>query len=489
MKRARDGESDCEPIHKKVKYGSFEEFVMSMFSVSSPPGLVEVALKIERREPDAPVVMSGAGAKERAVRLREETYAGAPIMAMCRRRNAEISWEYCVGRYDYMMRRERFDGCSWNEVMLGPCKLVLDVDAAYSGGALGTALHRSLASLRVLISAIGARMDEDFGRSGCGKALILDGSRRGKLSHHVVFSGVAFDGIVQAGCYLCRAIALCPRELLEGGEMALAGLDTNIYSEGHGLRTYFSAKPGCPASRLVVHGMTEQVFSPEVLSLSLVCMFDAGDLRCARVEDIQSLQESKWYALAMERRRSLSGGERAPARRVGPPQRPSELMDLTGSALASEFFQIVGALARARDLGFTHKSTYRKRCCMSSFGVRAPPGQADPMGPSFSLEVSGPYCAVHKKFHENAKTKTYFYFPFSDEVSARKLLGERFSLERVKTHKAFRVYYRCNYRDPGARCVLLDAGRCAGSRERFEKFHRKLLAHLRNSGFGPQSVT
>ena len=495
MKRKWDGFGDL-PLYKRAKHNKMEDYLSTRFLNVSTSDLSVSQKILQRNEPPETIEFSGQHSRSDAMNVRAEKFVGCAMFGkqeIASFQRKETYWKYLLTKYESIARAENFRKSSYHEVMLGPSKLVIDVDMKKSSEDFTRDHRTSIDCLRSLTGAICRELKADFGiecswpkvSGRTSGVIVLDGSRREKLSFHVVFSRAIFENTVQAGCYLCKVLASCPEATMKLFRKILPAIDFNIYSEGHNLRTYYSVNPFDLPSRLLLYGPNEQKFSKDVLLESLATHTHEGRLKCILVENVKSLSNSKHYRAAkMAMSNSIPkevGGARRPS--LGHEDSSKVIMDLMALGFKQDFFDVIEKLAQNEDSAFTHEETTIRKCYLSTFGskpIQLRNGSTVVNGPSFCMEVSGPYCLRHKKRHKKAKIKTYYYFPYSDEAYLRSILGERFSTTRVHPKRIYRMYYRCNYREANATCVRLEINTDSEQIvEMFAEFHKKLMEHLR----------
>ena len=486
MKRKWDG-SGTHPLHKRVKYGGMGEYLSSRFLNFSRSELTVSTKAPERKEPREIVEFTGKDSKRRAVEARSGSFPGCAVFGQQIVQNVQrrkTYWKYLLASYASIANEENFRTSTYHEVILGPAKLVMDIDASIRPEDFSEGYRTSVGRLRSLVSAICEELGTDFGiecswptGGAPSGVIVLDASRLGKISFHVVFPKAIFESIVQAGCYVCKFLAHCDEGAAEQLRGILTAIDLNIYAKGHSLRTYYSINPFDLSSRMLLHGRDEQKFSRDVLLRSLVaCTPERFD--CIFVENVDSLKDSRHYRGAVERLRSPTAPKTRPPPGPRRPTRPSKVIqDLSDFGPNQKFFDIVGELAKQKDDNFTHDGTRITRCYLSNFGAQPTTSGAGPTpGPSYCMEVSGPYCLRHGKAHKKARIKTYFYFPYWDWTLARCVRKEKFDPGSVKNRMIYRLYYRCNYRNNREACARLDGSLVRGE---FLEFHRKLTERLK----------
>ncbi len=130
-----------------------------------------------------------------------------------------------------------------------------------------------------------------------------------------------------------------------------------------------------------------------------------------------------------------------------------------------DFFEYIKKLFKYDNQLFDSSDYKIQKVYLSEFGSNSINGNP-PRGKSFCLEINGNWCPNCKRNHENARSKTFFYWPKCDLIelefrkeyiknkfnSNKKLMKKKLSTLEINDFGIFFIYCRCNWRYPGQKC-------------------------------------
>lgn len=143
-----------------------------------------------------------------------------------------------------------------HELLRGACRLFFDLEEECEAD--DDAVRRMDALVRLLDLAARRRLAAVFGLR-VPPPLVLDGSRAGKQSRHLVFDGAAFEDARHVGAFVGDLVD----ELEAAGAAPLAPLDLGVYSPARSLRLPFCTGAGKGGSCFRARGDDRDAFDAE----------------------------------------------------------------------------------------------------------------------------------------------------------------------------------------------------------------------------------
>ena len=388
----------------------------------------------------------------------------------------------------------------FNECFEGPSKLVIDIDIDNKELVNVVTYDNALRQTLNMLNYINAYLLKTFKIKTVinlddptkSDVLVLDSSRRGKVSFHVIYKKVVFLNITQVGIFMSKIIYLAIDDKIDIPDLIKGdppNIDLKIYIERHFLRTYFSVKGKDSNSRLVVLGPEKQVYNEETFKESLVNYFESDKLDVIVIEQQENLTFSYHYTVLMNK---LNKGKKTF-------MKPRKSMMINTSVRRKsmqntekcfvDFFKFCNKELKKEDKRFDCSDYRIDKVYMSNFGstpFKIPDSDVTIVrGQSFCMTVVGrgakTYCFKHKRYHENAKTFTYYYFPFSDKIKSERKqwrMADKKKLvipkKKIKNNFIFNLYIRCNFRDTSESCEKIRIMDEKG----FEKIHEEIMKEI-----------
>jgi len=388
----------------------------------------------------------------------------------------------------------------FNECFEGPSKLVIDIDIdnkeSFNVVTYESALKQTLNLLDHinihLLKGFKIKTNIDLQDPIKSDVLILDSSRKGKVSFHVIYKKVVFLNIAQVGIYMSKILCLAIDDKINIPDLIKGdppNVDLKIYTERHFLRTYFSVKGKDSNSRLVVLGPQKQIYNEETFKESLVNYFESDKLDVIVIEQQESLTFSYHYTVLMNK---LNNGKKTF-------MKPRKNMMINTSVKKKsmqntkkcfvDFFNFCNKEFKREDKRFDCSDYKIEKVHTSNFGstpFKIPNSEVTIVrGQSFCLTVVGrgakTYCFKHKRYHESAKMFTYYYFPYSDNIKSERKqwrMADKKKLvipkKRIRNNFIFNLYYRCNFRDTSESCEKIRIMDEKG----FQKIHEEIMKEI-----------
>lgn len=457
MKRRCKEKNGFEPLYKKIKFNCFLDEICTIHETPSSKFFdCEISNTIF---PNNDTILTKKK-KNEIIKLRNNKYRGSIIWSEQMLQNYYRYHLMNINKIGKLLKNLKYP--RFHECITGNCKLVFDVDVNIDENF--TEEHKIIIyELKKLILHINKSLKNDF-NIDINKVLIFDSSRFKKISFHVIYhhktqSDIKFIflNITQVGIYLSKILY----DIKNSNYILKNNLfDFNIYSEGHFLRTYFSVKGTDSSSRLVVYDSETQKYNHDIFKESLVTYLPVGKYKCIKIEDVNSFNESYFY------QRYISDDTYKPKNNIISPVYNFQKKEISLNNIHKQFFDFCNMEFKNVDKTFDCRDYSISKTYMSNFGkmpfIIPNTNIKVVKGPSFCMEVYGKYCLRHKRYHENAKTKTYYYFPYSDKKSN-------------KYHNIFKLYYRCNFRYKNESCFSLEIK----NKKMFVNIHKNLIMLLK----------
>jgi len=505
MKRKLE-EPKFEPLYKRVNYVHLDEIVNYKRDYNE---LKKIEKKIDKRVyPKEIVQFYGRGSQFKAIGKRNSSYPGCPIFGqeiIQKNQKDKKYFNYFLMTYDDLADIiEKSNYPRFNENIEGISKLCLDIDIDSDKIKIDKqALVDFTNRLYNLIYFINKNLKSDFDLDIKFKTtepykndvIILNASRVGVISFHVIYRNVYFINIIQVGIYLSKILSPILKKKESSFLPIIEFMDFNIYRENHLVRTYFSVKQNDSTTRFLLQGVETQKFKKQILLDSLICHIDdIWELDCINVESTPYLSESYHYTQFKHNKNIAFGIKK---KRVYINQRRNinfksgnqKDFNLNKEPF-KKFYEVCNKIFKNYDKNFDPKDFFITRIYLSDFGSQPfqIPGSNTTIvrGKSFCIEINGEYCPLHKRFHKNAKTKSYYYFPFSDTIYLernkwRKVWNKIIKLKnpKLKNRFIFNLYYRCNFRNANEGCLKINIKeKCKDLVNEFLEIHNNVLKEL-----------
>lgn len=509
-------EPKYEPLYKRLKDFNYLDEIVNYKKDYNELKKIKKRLK-KKVYPKEPLRFYGKSCQFKAITKRNSQYPGCPIFGqeIIQEKKADRKFfNYFLMSYETMAEIiEKSTYPRFNENINGVSKLCLDIDidgekTKVDKQTLINHTNRLYNMIRYINKNIKNDYDIDVKFDPKdplnSDVKILDASRKGVISFHVIYSNVYCMTVVQAGIYLAKVLNQVLRKNENSFLPLIHFLDFGIYRENHLLRTYYSVKQNKSATRFLLHGLEAQKFDKKVLFDSLISHTpDIKDLECINVESTSNLSDSFHYTQFKYNRNKQNDrhsnvlNRKYKKKSVIIPQRKNinsnkgKKVEFNPNKDAfKKFYEICNKVFKKHDSGFDCRDYEVSKIYLSDFGSQPfqIPGTNITIvrGKSFCIEVNGKYCLLHKRNHDNARTKSFYYFPFSDLIYLEKnkwrKVGEK--LVKVKNPKLknkyiFNLYYRCNFRNVNEGCLKINVQKTSRDLvKEFVEVHNKVLKEL-----------
>jgi hypothetical protein len=501
MKRKRESGSYNEPLFKKAKYDNILDEIVNY---KTDYNEVKIIPKLIKRNPlkNIMIKFTGRNNQYNAIRVRNKKYKGCQIFGEEIIQNTdERFFHHLIISLDVLVKI--LEKCSYprfHECIEGASKLSfdIDIDEENLNKTINQDVYKEIfKKLHNLILFINKNIKKEFkidinylpNKPLRSDVKILDGSRNKKISFHVIYKNVIFLNITQVGIYLSKVFNMLMERKCDYIDI-LKFVDFNIYKSGHMLRTYFCVKGSDTSSRLILMGLNKQQFNEQILNDTLINNFEQEKINCITIENVSSLFDSFHYTKYNNRINNLNNNKKQIKTKIKKRRcmsivsRTQERDFDTNDDVIKNLYDIFNEIFKKNDNKFDCSDYQIQRVFLSNFGsqpFRIPSsGITIIKGQSLCIEIYGKYCPKHLKYHDNALTKTYYYFPFSDEIFNKKRKYNSRNKKEIKikeNHKyIFNLYYRCNFRESNASCLKIELVKIyPGIVNRFVEVHKKIL--------------
>jgi hypothetical protein len=507
----RNLKNHFEPLYKKIKYNNPLEEIVNYKKDYNELKVIKIKIK-PRIYPKQIEKFYGIGAQFKAIQRINHIYQGCPVFAQEILKTNNYDRTFCnfylISYKELSEIIEKSTYPRFNENIKGVAKLCIDVDI--DNEKIKKSINKQIYTdftfkLINLIHLINKNLKKDFDLDIMfstkeplkSDVLILNASRDNVISFHVVYKNVYFVNIVQVGIYLSKILT----PILKKGDSSIIPiiehLDFNIYRENHLLRTYFSVKQNDSTTRFLLEGLETQKFEKQTFLDSLICYTQENvELKCINVESVSYLSDSFYYNQFKYNKNKYFGLQKRvyinQRRNINNTRSNTKNLDLKKECF-KKFYEFCNKLFRKYNNDYDPAGFVLQRVYLSDFGTQ--PFQIPNTnitivrGKSRCFEVYGKYCPLHKRYHINAKTKTFSYYPFSDLIHLEKCKWKNIgnNIVKIKNPKLrnrfiFNISYRCNFRNVNEGCLRINVKAvCSDFVKEFIEIHKKILEEINNT--------